>query len=147
MRGAHLFKHGQFGTPTHTAWRKMLERCTKAYCPDFPRYGGRGITVCERWQDFRNFLQDMGERPHGLTLDRIDVNGNYEPANCRWADRTTQSRNRRDNVLLTHQGVTAPMAEWAERIGCKKGSLWHRIHAGWTVERALTQPFNTRTTK
>jgi hypothetical protein len=144
MRGAHLFKHGMFGTSTHTVWRKMLERCAKPYCADFPRYGGRGIAVCERWHDFKNFFADMGERPDGLTLDRIDVNGNYEPSNCRWVDRTTQNRNRRDNVLLTHNGITAPIAEWAERIGMKKGSLWHRINAGWPVEKALSTPTNHR---
>ncbi|MFJ4469497.1 hypothetical protein ACIP2X_18665 [Streptomyces sp. NPDC089424] len=87
--------HGRFGTTLYTTWARMIQRCTN---PDHPRwadYGGRGITVCERWRDFSNFLADMGECPPGLTLDRIDNDGGYEPGNCRWADYSTQNLNRR----------------------------------------------------
>lgn len=127
-------------TSTYTIWKTMVARCTRPHAKDFPRYGGRGITVCERWRTFANFLADMGERPAGLTLDRKDGTGGYEPANCRWATPKEQARNRRNNVLLTHDGQTATVAEWAERTGLERKTLEYRVRAGWPAERALTTP-------
>lgn len=83
---------------TYNSWRGMIERCTNSNQLHYERYGGRGIRVCERWFLFDNFLEDMGERPHGLTLDRINNDGNYEPSNCRWATGQEQRRNRRDSA-------------------------------------------------
>lgn len=91
-------KHGHRSktrTPTYNSWRKMKERCTNPNHDRYPRYGGRGIKICDRWlHSFQNFLEDMGNRPYGKTLDRIDPNGNYEPSNCRWATIKQQARNK-----------------------------------------------------
>lgn len=88
-------RHGMKKTRVYTSWRGMKSRCLNDKTRDYNNYGGRGIKVCERWMKFSNFYKDMGDCPEGFTLDRIDVNGNYEPSNCRWADKTTQSENRR----------------------------------------------------
>jgi hypothetical protein len=100
---ASRYLHGMGNTRTHSSWMNMLTRCRNPNTPKWEHYGGRGITVCDRWQDkkkgFLNFLRDMNERPEGKTLDRIDVNGNYEPSNCRWATPTEQNANRRCSVL------------------------------------------------
>lgn len=96
--------HGMTDTPTYKSWRAMLQRVLYTGSIDYDRYGGRGITVCERWLKFENFLADMGERPEGRTLDRIDVDGNYEPSNCRWATIEVQQTNRRVRTHCKKRG-------------------------------------------
>ena len=98
--------HGWVGTPTYRSWSCMKTRCTNPKRKEWPRYGGRGITFCARWVSFENFLADMGERPEGMTLDRIDNDGNYEPGNCRWATAPEQAHNSRVTKL------TAEQIEW-----------------------------------
>lgn len=105
--------------------------------PQFGDYGGRGITICERWESFENFLADMGEGPSNKSIDRIDNNGNYEPGNCRWATQSEQSRNRRSTHLLTHEGVTLSLIEWSERSGINLATLLTRIKHGWSPADAL----------
>jgi hypothetical protein len=91
--------HGMYKTPVYQSWDSMIQRCTNPATKKFSDYGGRGIAVCERWLAFENFYADMGDRPEGHTLDRINVNGNYEPGNCRWATAKQQSRNKRTTKL------------------------------------------------
>lgn len=105
---ARSTRHGQANTPVYMAWADMVHRCSNPDHKRWPDYGGRGITVCERWRDFANFYADMGERPSGLTLDRIDNERGYEPSNCRWASRSTQSKNRRPSAYAgnKHDALT-----------------------------------------
>lgn len=95
VRAKRPSKHGLSKTPTYVAWSGMMHRCANPANPRFSHYGGRGIRVCERWHDFMNFLEDMGPKPPGLSIDRINNDGNYEPGNCRWATAQQQSANRR----------------------------------------------------
>lgn len=131
--------HRMTKTRTFRIWQKMRRRCNDPKEQNYSRYGGRGITVCDRWADsFETFLADMGVCPDGMTLDRVNADGNYEPANCRWATMLTQSRNRTNNVILEHDGRSMCMSEWAAETGIRIGTLWWRHRAGWSVERILT---------
>lgn len=127
-------------SPTYTAWRNMLDRCRNPNREDYSRYGARGISVCLDWDYFQNFLEDMGECPEGLTLDRIDSAGDYCPDNCRWATMKEQQRNRRNNRLLTHNGQTRCLSEWSEIFQLRPGTLLKRLALGWPTEKALTYP-------
>ncbi len=138
-------KHGHAGrltfTRTYKIWAGMIKRCTNPKFKRFPDYGGRGVTVCERWRKFENFLADMGECPPGLSIDRYPNNdGNYEPSNCRWATRTQQSRNSRHNLVLTVRGVTACLSELCEHFGKNQDLVGARLHRGWPVEKAMFHP-------
>lgn len=125
--------------PEYWVWAAMLQRCRNPRCRIYPLYGGRGITVCERWTDVRNFMADMGPRPEGGTLDRIDNDGNYEPGNCRWATPAIQSANTRRAKFLTLNGETRQLHEWAAHLGLTAGALCTRIKR-WGVEKALSTP-------
>jgi hypothetical protein len=130
--------HGMYGTPTYLSWQSMRARCLNPKAISYPRYGGRGITVDPRWAGFEQFYADMGVRPDGTSLDRLDSNGPYSPSNCRWATAREQARNRRTNRLLTYRGVTLAACEWAERAGINRNTLYARLRKGWSVERALS---------
>ncbi len=169
-------------------WTSMVSRCQNEKHRAFKHYGARGIAVCDRWLKFENFLADMGEKPVGLSIERVDNNRGYEPSNCRWATMTEQARNRRNNVryaydgsmltvaelsaqtgideqvltdrlakrgwsvaaalakgnparrTITYGGETLRVCDWARKLGWKPQIIWHRIKAGWTVERTLTEP-------
>ena len=106
------------------AFTMTMQRCYNEKCADYKFYGGRGIKVCDRWRkSFDNFLVDMGLRPEGMTLDRIDVNGDYTPENCKWSTRKQQTANRRTTVTLTYNGETKTLTEWAEITGISYGTL------------------------
>lgn len=131
--------HGKAATSIYYIWRSMMDRCHAPKSHAYSRYGGRGINVCERWQSFEDFYADMGDRPEGKSLERIDNNGDYSPKNVVWADAKAQANNRRSNVILEHNGEKKTMQQWADQLGVKIGTIWARIDRGWTVDRALTQ--------
>ena len=133
------YRHGMSGTRVHNIWLGMLDRCDNDRSGN---YGARGIAVCESWRSFEMFYLDMGAPPsNDHSLDRVDVNGDYEPTNCRWATRTEQARNTRRNTFLTYDGRTQTLAAWAEELGLKQPTVCRRLMAGWSVERALmTRP-------
>lgn len=123
------------GTPTYHNWEGMKSRCQNPKAIKYAEYGGAGITVCERWQVFMNFLADMGERPTNThSLDRIDGTKGYEPGNVRWATRVEQTANRRTTRWLTIDGETLPIAEWSRRWNIDLGNLSFRVK-NWPQER------------
>ncbi len=145
LRATHGCNRRGRRTSEYATWAVMLQRCNNPRNKKFPRYGARGITVCERWQSFSNFLADMGPRPTtGHSLDRIDNNGNYEPGNCRWATRSEQQRNTSTNHSVTFQGETLCLTAWAERTGISFSALKCRFRNGWSAEKALTTPYRQR---
>lgn len=130
-------KHQQITThPLYRIWYGIISRCNNPDIPAYPNYGGRGIKVCDRWSGdlgFENFVNDMGERPSkNHSIDRIDVNGNYEPSNCRWATQKEQCNNTRRSVFLTHDGRTQTLKQWCEELGCNYGVVGSRRHHGYT---------------
>ena len=143
-RAAIEHKHGcaarEGKNPTYSCWSAMMQRCLNTQRRNYSNYGGRGITVCAEWRDFRNFLRDMGERPDGKTLDRIDNDGPYAPWNCRWLSFKDQQNNKRTNRLLTAFGRTQTLTQWAEEVGITPSGLSNRIGRGMAVETALTKP-------
>lgn len=139
--------HGYSLTPTGAAWYGMRQRCYNHDDKNYPSYGGRGIKVCERWLErFENFLADMGPSPgKGMSIDRIDVHGNYEPKNCRWATRSEQQRNRRNNPKVDYKGESITLIAVAERVGLPLRTLRWRLANGWEINRAIETPAIERT--
>lgn len=138
-------KHGHASdgepSPTYRSWISMRVRCESPRADEYPRYGGRGIKVCARWRRFENFLEDMGERPEGTSIDRIDNDGDYTPENCRWATQARQNRNKSVSLEITAFGQTRNLADWADDSNFSYSMLRKRIvERGWSPERALTQP-------
>jgi len=113
----------------------MIRRCTEPSDPAFDNYGGRGIKVCDRWSTYENFYADMGDRPHGLTLDRRDNNGDYCPENCRWATKAEQAANRRTSILVEYNGEVMCAKHAAKLAGINPATLRWRIKQGWTGEK------------
>lgn len=140
-KGEHISKavttHGMTGTPTYNSWGAMINRCTNANHPRYRDYGGRGIVVCNRWRKFANFLEDMGERPNGLELERRDNNSGYSKENCYWATHSEQARNRRSSRIIETSLGTMTQAEAAEIVGVTQGAIQHRRKAGWSKEDIL----------
>ena len=127
--------------PGYYSWFQMRTRCLNKDNPAYSRYGGRGISVHPRWiNSFETFISDMGEKPEGMTIDRIDNDGNYEPGNCRWATRAQQARNTRKTVKITINNETKSLSEWAIEFGVGRKMVAHRLCLGWTPLTALLIP-------
>lgn len=140
LKGKAHTTHGKARTTTYNSWLAMKSRCSNPNYKSFQRYGGRGITVCDRWREsFEAFLEDMGERPDGTTLDRVDPNGNYCPENCRWATVNEQQNNRTSTILVTRCGRTMSVVEWCRELGKSPDSVYKRIRRGASPEEALEQ--------
>ena len=131
-------------SPTKMVWYDMIRRCYNPDRDNYPDYGGRGIGVCDRWTDpedgFNNFVEDMGERPDGLTLDREDFDGDYTPENCRWVTWEVQQNNNRASRFITYNGVKQTHAQWSRQLGGGVSLVRKRIAAGWDEKRAVTTP-------
>lgn len=147
MKHAIRGKHGHSNSLIYAAWTAMIQRCRNPRNECYYRYGGRGIKICKRWLSFKNFLQDMGERPDGMTLDRKNNDGDYKPSNCRWATNKTQNRNSRGCVILTVLGITGCISELAEHFKIKRSAVGGRLHLGWAPEEAFTTPVKSRAGK
>lgn len=134
--------HGMSRSKAYDAWIKLRGRCLNPKNAAYDRYGGRGITVCDRWESFDAFYEDMGEPPSRLhSVDRIDNELGYSPGNCRWATDEQQANNTRRNLYLTRDGVTMTLSQWCRALGVSYGAVRQRMHRGMSQEDALTSPF------
>lgn len=133
---------GTIKQKTYQTWSGIIRRCANPNQTGFEHYGGRGIKVCDRWMEsFENFLTDMGEPPSKRhSIERVDVNGNYEPSNCIWAMPDVQARNKRNVRQIEFNGRTMTIADWARELGFGERMIWMRLSYGWSVERTLTTP-------
>jgi len=130
-------KHGMHETKTYFVWRSMKARCSNPNNPYYCRYGGRGIEVCKKWNEFKGFLDDMGEKPDGLTIDRINNDKGYSKENCKWSTWKEQQRNRCSNTLLTLDGISRPVSEWAEMYGLHNNTMYGRLKRGWSHKKTI----------
>lgn len=130
-------QHGMSNSSEYAVWKGMKARCDNANHDAYDRYGGRGISYCARWRKFANFLSDMGARPAGSTLERIDNSKGYEPGNCRWATPKEQANNRRNNHNLTVGGRTMTISQWSEETGVNRTTIQYRLDAGYSPKDAI----------
>lgn len=139
--------HGMSISSTYNTWCSMKARCCNQNDLGWTNYGGRKISVCERWLSFGNFLADMGERPFGMSLDRIDNEKGYFKQNCKWSTPTEQGGNKRNNRILTVHGEKKCMAEWCRELGVCDSVVHRRLSRGWSEEEAVLTPANVRRKK
>lgn len=131
--------HNMYGTKIYAVWNNIKMRCNNPHNENYKYYGERGIRVCDGWREFEPFKEWAFNNGYkdGLTIERIDVNGNYEPSNCRWATVKEQMNNKRNNHFITHKGKTQTIAQWAEELGISRHTIDTRLSRGWSEERAL----------
>lgn len=135
---AKMTQGGRSHSREYQAWHDMHQRCRDPKGKQFHNYGGRGVTVCERWSSFKNFLTDMGVCPPKLTLEREENDKGYSKQNCIWATRAVQQRNTSRVRLLTYDGETMCITDWAHKLGMKRAALSNRLRRGWSLEKALS---------
>jgi hypothetical protein len=129
----------------YCVWMTIKQRCYDQSSCEYPNYGGRGIVMCSRWREsFAAFRDDMGYPPPKHSIERIDNGGNYEPSNCKWATMAEQSRNKRNNHQITHNGETLVIRDWSLRLGGNRSLVARRLMLGWSIERAVTTPAMNR---
>ena len=140
-------QHGYRNTSTYSTWMNMRRRCRDPRRKDYHNYGGRGISVCKEWNgSFKAFLQDMGERPEGKSIERIDNNRDYCKSNCVWADNTTQLNNTRFNRIIEFNGKSKSLSEWAKQFKIDPTVIPSRLSRGWSIDNAITLPAGSRLT-
>lgn len=137
-------KHGMEATPTYNAWASMKSRCNNPQNKFYQDYGGRGIKYCPQWEKFEQFLADVGEKPEGLWLERVDNNLGYEPSNCKWATPTEQRRNTRVNKYYEFRESSKTATAWAEKLQIPVETIRSRLNLGWSIEDAFTKPIDKR---
>lgn len=149
VAGKSSITHGKTQTVEYGIWEGLRNRCQNPKHRVYRHYGGRGIAVCARWNDFTNFIADMGPRPSkGHSIDRFPNNdGNYEPGNCRWATASQQSDNRRNSRPIEHNGETLTIAGWEKRLNFGQHTIWKRLKRGWSIEKALSKLPRNHTTE
>ena len=146
------FKHGhcksqKLRSSEHKTWGSMIQRCHDEKCKSYPRYGGRGIKVCDAWRnDFSVFLNDMKEKPSpSHSIERIDNNGNYEPSNCKWATKLEQANNRRNTYEVEWQGEPIQLKYLCKNLNLPYHTIWQRLERlGWDIEKAINTPSRIR---
>lgn len=151
VKHRYNYKHGLSNERLYHVWYGMMYRCYNPNCEGYKNYGGRGIVICDEWRNdyfaFKKWAYESGyddKAPKGVcTIDRIDVNGNYEPSNCRWATTIQQGRNTRRNLLVTYNGETKPLSEWCEELNLKYDPIHNRIEKGWDVTLAFNTPLSS----
>lgn len=138
--------HGMSSSAEYRAWSHMIGRCEEERSKDYPRYGGRGIKVCERWRNsFENFFADMGPRPsEEHSIDRIESDGNYEPSNCRWATKSQQALNKNTFRRIVHAGMSMTVSQWAKHTGISIATIKWRLKQGLSPDRVLALPIHRR---
>ena len=136
------YKHGGKDTRLYTIWKVMRQRCFNPHTTNYKNYGGRGITICEEWNDFSRFREWALNNGYAdnLSIDRINVDGNYEPQNCRWSTVVEQARNKRNTMMIYYKGKPTSVRQVAEEVGIEYGTLRGRIIRGWSVDRAINTP-------
>lgn len=141
-RGKSTIKHGKCKSGAYESWQGIKDRCLNQNNKSFKNYGGRGISVCDRWlESFENFFEDMGPRPPRLTIERVNNEKGYSPDNCQWATRKVQNIDKRNNNYITHEGITLHISEWSIRTRIDRHLIYRRIFKlGWSIKEALTIP-------
>jgi hypothetical protein len=137
-------RHGAYKNNAYSSWDCMKQRCLNPKNSNYSRYGGRGIKICDKWLSFEGFYSDMGDRSKGMSLDRIDVNGNYEPLNCRWATKKEQLRNKRNNNTVIFEGKKVTLSELCDIFSIRFDTLKARLIRGWSIEKAVKYPIQKK---